>query len=44
MELYDHQVDPQENTNIANLPANAVLVGKLTTQLRAGYQAALPAR
>ncbi len=42
MELYDHQVDPQENTNIANLPANAALVGRLTAQLRAGYQAALP--
>ena len=31
-ELYDHQTDPQENTNIANLPANAKLVQKLMAQ------------
>ncbi|HUR59646.1 MAG TPA: sulfatase/phosphatase domain-containing protein, partial [Opitutaceae bacterium] len=42
-ELYDHQVDPQENTNIANLPANKALVDKLVAQLRAGPAAALPA-
>ena len=42
IELYDHQVDPQENTNIAKLPANAALVEKLMTQWRAGWKGALP--
>jgi arylsulfatase A-like enzyme len=44
VELYDHQNDPQENTNIANEPANAVLVKELTAKLNAGWKAALPAR
>jgi arylsulfatase A-like enzyme len=43
IELYDHQTDPQENVNIANLPANAELVGKLMTQWRKGWQGAQPA-
>ncbi len=42
VELYDRQVDPQENTNIANDPANKALVQKLTAQWRAGWPAALP--
>jgi arylsulfatase A-like enzyme len=42
IELYDHQTDPQENTNIAKLPANAALVEKLMTQWRAGWQGAKP--
>lgn len=42
LELYDHRVDPQENTNIARLPAHAALVEQLTAQLRAGWRAALP--
>ena len=42
IELYDHQTDPQENTNIAQLPANAVLVETLMTQWRAGWKGAQP--
>jgi arylsulfatase A-like enzyme len=40
VDLYDHQTDPQENTNIANLPENKVLVEKLTAQWLAGWQGA----
>ncbi|OYV06523.1 MAG: iduronate sulfatase [Verrucomicrobiales bacterium VVV1] len=42
VELYDHQTDPQENTNIAGDPANKELVAKLTAQWRAGWKAAMP--
>jgi iduronate 2-sulfatase len=42
IELYDHQTDPQENTNIARLPANAALVERLMAQWRRGWQGALP--
>ena len=42
IELYDHQTDPQENTNIAQLPANAALVEKLMTQWRGGWKGAMP--
>lgn len=42
LELYDHDVDPQENTNVANRPENAALVARLTQQLRAGWRAAGP--
>ncbi len=31
-ELYDHQTDPQENTNIAADPANTDLIAELTNQ------------
>lgn len=41
-ELYDHRNDPQENTNLADRPENKSLVEQLTTQLRAGWQAARP--
>lgn len=34
-ELYDEQSDPQENTNIANLPENESLVKSLSAQLHA---------
>lgn len=34
VELYDHQTDPDENTNIANLPENAQLRNDLMTQYR----------
>ncbi|MSU48766.1 MAG: DUF4976 domain-containing protein [Opitutus sp.] len=43
IELYDHQTDPQENTNVAKLPANAALVERLMTQWRKGWQGAMPA-
>jgi arylsulfatase A-like enzyme len=39
-ELYDHQTDPQENTNIAKDPANADLVKKLMAQWKEGWQGA----
>jgi len=42
IELYDHQTDPQENTNIAKLPANAELVKRLMEQWRQGWQGANP--
>jgi iduronate 2-sulfatase len=38
IELYDHRADPQENVNIAKLPANAALVDRLMQQWRAGWQ------
>jgi iduronate 2-sulfatase len=42
VELYDHQMDPQENTNVANNPANKALVEKLTAQWQAGWRGAVP--
>jgi iduronate 2-sulfatase len=42
MELYDHQTDPQENTNIAKDPANADLVKRLLDQWKKGWQGAKP--
>lgn len=42
VELYDHASDPLENTNIAAEPANAELVGRLITEWRKGWRAALP--
>lgn len=42
IELYDHQADPQENTNIAKLPANAELVARLMEQWRQGWKGAKP--
>ncbi len=41
-ELYDHQIDPDENFNIADDPENSKLRGELSSQLRAGWQNALP--
>lgn len=43
-ELYDHQTDPWENTNIAGLPENAALVERLMAQWKQGWQGAKPAR
>ena len=43
IELYDHNLDPQENTNIANVPGNNELVEKLLVQWRKGWQGAKPA-
>jgi iduronate 2-sulfatase len=42
VELYDHDLDPQENTNIARAPGNAELVEKLMAQWRKGWQGAKP--
>ena len=41
-ELYDHQVDPQENVNIAKDPANAELLKQLMAQWKRGWQGAKP--
>ena len=41
-ELYDHNTDPGEKVNIADLPENSALVSHLRKRLRAGWQAALP--
>ena len=42
IELYDHQKDPGENVNLANLPENKELVARLAKMLHAGWKAALP--
>jgi arylsulfatase A-like enzyme len=43
IELYDHQIDPQENQNIAKRPEHAGLVEKLMAQWKAGWRGATPA-
>ena len=42
IELYDHQVDPQENYNIAKKAENAQLVSQLMEQWKKGWQGAKP--
>jgi len=37
--LYDHQLDPMENVNIAELPENQELVAQLSKMVRDGWQA-----
>lgn len=39
-ELYDHQVDPNENVNIANQPDMVSIVKQLDEQIQAGWQGA----
>lgn len=41
-ELYDHQHDPQELTNLADDPAYAAMVGTLSKQLREAVRATFP--
>jgi iduronate 2-sulfatase len=41
-ELYDHRVDPQENTNLLAKLTDKVLVAELTAQWTAGWKAAGP--
>jgi len=43
-ELYDHQTDEDENTNLANLPQYKTTVEALSKKLGQGWQAALPMR
>jgi iduronate 2-sulfatase len=43
-ELYDHDVDPDENLNVVERPENREVVEKLAGELRAGWQAAMPTR
>jgi hypothetical protein len=44
VELYDHQTDPQENTNVAGHPAQASVLARLTKQFEAGWRGALSAK
>ena len=41
-ELYDHQADPLENVNLANLPGSKRLIEELAGQLHVGWRKALP--
>lgn len=43
-ELYDHVIDPQENTNLAVLAEHADLVKRLGSELHEGWRAARPTR
>ncbi len=43
-ELYDRQLDPDENTNLAGRPEWAARVAALEAQRRSGWRAALPSR
>ena len=42
VELYDNQVDPDENVNIAGRPAHAALLEQLAAQLRASRRGRRP--
>ena len=42
-ELYDHDHDPRELTNLANVPAHAATVAELSRQLRAAAKNTYPA-
>ena len=42
-ELYDHQADPQEMKNLAELPNQIVNLKQLELLLKGGWQKALPA-
>lgn len=41
LELYDHQSDPGENTNVADLLENKGVVAELSLMLRSGWKGAL---
>ncbi|XP_069704069.1 iduronate 2-sulfatase isoform X2 [Periplaneta americana] len=41
-ELYDYQLDPEENMNLADRPVMKDLVNALSKQLRAGWRNSLP--
>ena len=43
VELYDEQVDPKENVNLAGEESQRAVVAELAGRLRAGWKAALPA-
>lgn len=42
VELYDHEADPQENVNLAEEPEFSAIRRRLSEQLEAGWQAAVP--
>lgn len=41
-ELYDHQVDPAENQNLALRPESKSVLSALEAQFQAGWRGALP--
>lgn len=41
-ELYDHQIDTDENTNVVDKPENRELVAQLAKVLKDGYRSAIP--
>jgi arylsulfatase A-like enzyme len=41
-ELYDHRTDPQENENVAHMPANREVISNLAAQLHAGWRSVVP--
>jgi hypothetical protein len=41
-ELYDHEIDPNENQNLAGSAEYAATIEGLSRQLRAGWEAARP--
>jgi len=41
-ELYDHEQDPRELTNLANLPEHATVVAELSQQVQTAVAASLP--
>jgi hypothetical protein len=41
-ELYDHDTDPNESTNLANDPAHKERITQLATQLAEGWKGNLP--
>jgi uncharacterized sulfatase len=42
VEVYDHEKDPKEFTNLARVPGNEKLVAQLRGKMRAGWKAAAP--
>ena len=42
VELYDHQTDPQENTNLAKAPAKREIIADLDKKWQAGWKAGVP--
>ena len=43
-ELYDHNTDPEENTNVATDPRHRAIISRLETELQSGWKSALPER
>ena len=44
VELYDHELDPRETKNVADVPENEQTVKALAAQLKVGWRAAGPPR